>query len=191
MTCPAIFGPPDSFEDGPRWQARNPVKKTRFSEEQMVKILREADSAPVAELAEKYGDGKRARAPRAGSLCLQTRPVPAACVRAAVGGALFASLRIAPHETRRHAASANACPWAACYPRCGYRRIRVLLAREGYPRSADRTHRLWRQAELQVPRKRPRRPVAAYRARGLWLPAARTRSGPMTLSSTPVPTANS
>lgn len=31
------------------------MKKTRFSEEQMVKILREADSAPVAELAKKYG----------------------------------------------------------------------------------------------------------------------------------------
>ena len=33
------------------------MKKTRFSEEQMIKILRETDKAPVAELAMKLGMG--------------------------------------------------------------------------------------------------------------------------------------
>ena len=31
------------------------MKKTRFSEEQMVKILREADKLPVSEVAKKHG----------------------------------------------------------------------------------------------------------------------------------------
>lgn len=59
---------------------------------------------------------------------------------------------------------------AAQYPRYGYRRIQVFLARRGHVMSADRTHRLWQKAGLQVPRKRPRRRTAAHRPRPL--PAA-------------------
>jgi putative transposase len=56
---------------------------------------------------------------------------------------------------------------AAQYPRYGYRRIRIFLKREGHVMSPDRTHRLWRQAGLQVPRRRPRRRVALHRPRPL------------------------
>ena len=61
---------------------------------------------------------------------------------------------------------------AAQYPRYGYRRIRIFLKREGHAMSPDRTHRLWRQAGLQVPRRRPRRRVAIGRPRPLPASAA-------------------
>jgi putative transposase len=57
--------------------------------------------------------------------------------------------------------------YAAMYPRFGYRRIHVYLAREGLEMGWDRMFRLWRRAKLQVPRKRPRRRVAASRPRPL------------------------
>jgi putative transposase len=56
---------------------------------------------------------------------------------------------------------------AAQYPRYGYRRIHVFLARRGHVMSPDRAHRLWRLHRLQVPKKRPRRRVAASRPRPL------------------------
>ncbi len=56
---------------------------------------------------------------------------------------------------------------AGQYPRYGYRRIGIFLKRAGHPMSPDRTHRLWRQAALQVPRRRPRRRVATGRPRPL------------------------
>jgi putative transposase len=54
---------------------------------------------------------------------------------------------------------------AAQYPRYGYRKIRIFLERQGYPMSVERTYRLWRQAGLQVPKRRPRRRIATGRPR--------------------------
>lgn len=61
---------------------------------------------------------------------------------------------------------------SAQYPRFGYRRIHVFLGRQGFEMGHGRVWRLWRQAKLQVPRKRPRKRVASSRPR---LPAP---SGP-------------
>ncbi len=54
---------------------------------------------------------------------------------------------------------------SAQYPRYGYRRIRIFLGRDGYRMSVGRAYRLWQVAGLQVPRKRPRKRVAAARPR--------------------------
>lgn len=54
---------------------------------------------------------------------------------------------------------------AALYPRYGYRRIAIFLEREGHVMSFGRCHRLWRQAKLQVPRKRPGKRIATGRPR--------------------------
>lgn len=56
---------------------------------------------------------------------------------------------------------------SAQYPRFGYRRIGVYLERAGHIMSWDRTHRLWKLAGLQVPRKRPRKRAAGSRPRPL------------------------
>ena len=56
---------------------------------------------------------------------------------------------------------------SAQYPRFGYRRIQVFLARRGLVMSADRAYRIWKTAALQVPRRRPRRRVATGRPRPL------------------------
>ena len=57
------------------------------------------------------------------------------------------------------------------FPRFGYRRIQVYLERDGFKLNAKRMHRLWRQAKLQLPKKRPRR---------------RVRSGPRDIVERPI-----
>ena len=47
--------------------------------------------------------------------------------------------------------------------RYGYRRIHILLQREGFKVGKDRVHRLYRQEGLSLRRKRPRRHTSAAR----------------------------
>ena len=63
-----------------------------------------------------------------------------------------------------------------------------LLRREGLAMSASRAERLWRKAGLQLPRKRPRRRIAAVAATARCRHAPPIMSGPTISSSMPVPT---
>lgn len=64
---------------------------------------------------------------------------------------------------------------SSLYPRFGYRRIRILLKREGIGLGKHRCARLWRCAGLQVPKKRRRkvknkqpRPLVQMNKNGVW-----------------------
>jgi putative transposase len=84
-----------------------------------------------------------------------------ALVRTARSGLKLVSKR----EAKDAPAVARMRELAAQYPRFGYRFIRTFLERDGHKMGFDRAYRLWRRCGLQVPRKRPRRRVAAARPR--------------------------
>lgn len=103
-------------------------------------------------------------------MCQRGRSLRRACAllsvaRSTVGYVSRRATRDAPVVAAMH-------ELAAQYPRFGYRRIQVFLARRGYVMSPDRAHRLWRLHRLQVPKKRPRRRVSASRPRPLPATAA-------------------
>jgi putative transposase len=52
------------------------------------------------------------------------------------------------------------------HPRYGYRRVWALLRREGWRVNRKRVHRLWRAAQLQVPKRRRRRRHVGVSASG-------------------------
>ena len=195
------------------------MKKTRFTEEQMVTILREADRAAGP------GGGEEARRERADDLRLAEtlrhagagRREAAAAARAREWAAEEDGGRPGPRDRRaqgdhakkmvgarvrrqqvayarsRGLSSRRACallsvarsavgyvsrlqardaPVGAGDARARRASIRGTatgrsgssLARQGHAMSAERTYRLWRQAGLQVPKRRPRRRVATESA---------------------------
>lgn len=67
------------------------------------------------------------------------------------------------YESRKAAADAAVISrmkeLAAKHLRFGYRRIQVYLERDGFVMNGKRMHRLWRAANLQLPKNRPRRRI--------------------------------
>src|SRR6266404_2196789 len=74
---------------------------------------------------------------------------------------------------------------AAQYPRYGYRRIQVFLARRGHVMSADRAHRKMRLAVVRRSPRSPRRIRADSRASGPSLPRSTTQRGGCQLTELP------
>lgn len=78
------------------------------------------------------------------------------------------SLKYVPVLPQKNAPIASAMPrLSGQYPRYGSQRIREFLAREGIEVGKEKCARLWAEQGLQVPKKRPRRRVAASRPRPL------------------------
>jgi putative transposase len=172
------------------------MRKRRFSEEQMVKILREADKAPVAEVSKKHGVSeqtiytwrKRFGAMNADEVKrLRQLEVENARLKKMLAERKGLSRRracalldvsrsclgyVSRLDVRDRPVIEQMQKLAGQYPRYGYRRIRIFLRRAGVSLSIGRTWRLWAKAGLQVPRKRPRRRVASQRDQVQRAPAA-------------------
>lgn len=85
------------------------------------------------------------------------RPLAAACRRVGLARSTWKYERRIPED--EEAAIAHIKDLAERFPRFGYRRITVMLKREGRPMNRKRVQRLWQLAGLQVPKKKRRKRI--------------------------------
>jgi len=86
------------------------------------------------------------------ALLKKGRPLAAACRRVGLARSTWKYEERVPAD--EEAAMAHLKDLAERFPRFGYRRIAVMLKREGRPMNRKRVQRLWQKAGLQVPKKR-------------------------------------
>jgi transposase InsO family protein len=139
---------------------RELMRKSRFTDEQMVGIVREADRDAVGEVAKRRAISEQTIytwRKRFGEL----RSEDVRRLRQLEAENARLEKLVAERDLEIEVMKAL----SAQHPRYGYRRIRIFLGRDGHPKSAGRAYRLWRLAKLQVPCKRGRKRVASSRPR--------------------------
>ena len=149
------------------------MKKSRFREEQMVTILREADRRPVPEVAKQHGvSAQTIYSWRKHFGTLEPADVKRLRQLEQENGRLKKmvadrdlEIDVLKEITRKN--GGRTCAPAAGRVCAPTRAVEPPGVRRGHPMSAQRTYRLWHQAGLHVPRRRPRRRVASRRARPL------------------------
>jgi len=106
------------------------------------------------------------------ALVKRGRSVAAACRRVGLALSTWRYERRVPKDEA--AAIAHIRDLALRFPRFGYRRIAVMLRREGRPMNTKRVQRLWQLAGLQVPKKMRRK--RSWRKQHPWPDRARCRN---------------
>lgn len=159
------------------------MKRARFTDEQIVRILQEADRSPVAEVAKRHGVSE----PSIYAWRKKFGDMGTDDVR---------KLKALEQENNRlkkilaerdlEIEVMKELDYSAQYPRYGARRVRIFLRRDGIVLGRDRAARTGRPQGCRCPLKSPRNATVAKTDSRLW-PPHQTKCGRMTLSLMVVP----